>query len=130
MHIVLLPGIDGTGELFRPFTEALPPQFIPQVISYPTSGPQSYDDLVHVVNRALPPTKHFVLLGESFGGPLALKVASQSIPNLRAVVLCATFVLNPLPWSFAWVPFAPRSMFTFIVKRNIPSSVLRLFLTG
>jgi hypothetical protein len=36
MKVVLLPGLDGTGILFKPFIEVLSSEIIVQVISYPT----------------------------------------------------------------------------------------------
>lgn len=130
MHLILLPGLDGSGDLFQPFISALPPQLIPKVVSYPTTIPQTYDDLVSVVNQALPRDTDFILLGESFGGPLALKVAGQSISNLRAVILCATFLSNPLPWSLKWVQLIPCSVLSSVVRCEIPTGLLRIFLAG
>jgi pimeloyl-ACP methyl ester carboxylesterase len=46
---------------------------------------------------ALPVEQPFVLLGESFSGPLALMAAARHPKGLRGVILCATFVNWPLP---------------------------------
>ena len=96
MKIVLLPGLDGTGVLFRPFLSQLPTQHLePIVVSYSPTECLGYDELLPVVTRNLPTDSPFVLLGESFSGPLALTAAAKSPPGLRAVVLCATFIQNP-----------------------------------
>lgn len=102
MRIVLLPGLDGTGVLFRPFIERLPPHLSPIVVSYPPDRQLGYPQLFEIVLRSLPRSTPFVLLGESFSGPLALMAAATRPPGLAAVVLCATFIQNPTwirsPW--------------------------------
>lgn len=95
MKIVLLPGLDGTGVLFRPFVERLPRDLSPIVVSYPPDRQLGYELLLEIVLRHLPRDEPFVLLGESFSGPLALMAAATCPAGLKAVVLCATFVQNP-----------------------------------
>lgn len=111
--IVLLPGLDGTGALFRPFLPHLPPELRPIVVAYPGEEPLGYDALLPLVIEALPGNEPFVILGESFSGPLALMAAATRPHGLRAIVLCATFVQNPLWIRVAWLrhivrPFAFR----------------------
>ncbi len=95
-HLVLLPGMDGTGMLFAPFTETLPSSTVVTAHRYPVDEALSYEDLLPRVLPTLPPRAPFVLLGESFSGPLALMVASTAPPGLVAVVLCASFARRPL----------------------------------
>jgi len=61
----------------------------------------SYDKLVRFVLEQLPADEPFVLVAESFSGPIALRVAAQDPPGLRGVVLCATFIRSPAPFSRA-----------------------------
>ena len=49
MRLVLLPGLDGTGELFHPFLKALPSRLTSQVVSYPTEQCLTYKELVPFV---------------------------------------------------------------------------------
>lgn len=95
-HLVLLPGMDGTGLLFGPFTEVLPSSTPVTVQRYPVDEALSYEALLPRVLATLPTDAPFVLVGESFSGPLALMVASTSPPGLVAVVLCASFARRPL----------------------------------
>jgi pimeloyl-ACP methyl ester carboxylesterase len=95
VKLVLLPGLDGTGVLFRPFVERLPTDLAPIVVSYPRDRPLDYQDLLAIVLRNLPRDEQFVLLGESFSGPLALMAAATCPVGLKGVVLCATFIQNP-----------------------------------
>ncbi|HEX7052370.1 MAG TPA: hypothetical protein VF211_00370, partial [Burkholderiales bacterium] len=95
MKIVLLPGLDGTGILFGPFLDRLPASLSPIVVTYPPDRELGYDELLEIVLRHIPAGEPFVLLGESFSGPLALMAAANRPAGLRGVVLCATFVQNP-----------------------------------
>lgn len=96
--LVLLPGMDGTGLLFAPFLRALPEWVKPLVVSYPPDRPLDYRGHLEIVMAALPVDRPFVILGESFSGPLALMVAARRPKGLAGVILCATFVSWPLPF--------------------------------
>jgi hypothetical protein len=73
MKWILLPGFDGTGTLFAPFLRALPPGIEPVVVTYPADRNPSADELVGFVLKRLPESEPFVLIAESFSGPIALK---------------------------------------------------------
>ncbi|CAN7156752.1 alpha/beta fold hydrolase [Acidovorax sp. Leaf78] len=95
--VVLLPGMDGTGDLFAPFVAALGPSIRTVVVRYPTQSALGYQALEVVARQALPQDGPYVLLGESFSGPIALSLAASCPPGLAGVVLCATFATNPVP---------------------------------
>jgi pimeloyl-[acyl-carrier protein] methyl ester esterase len=95
MKLVLLPGMDGTGILFEPLIDALPEQISPIVVSYPGDVPLPYEALLPHVHSALPMTEPFILLAESFSGPLALRIAATNPPGLKGIILCASFIYNP-----------------------------------
>jgi pimeloyl-ACP methyl ester carboxylesterase len=94
--LVLLPGMDGTGQLFAPFLAALGCEIDVKVVRYPTKEPLGYAELESVVRASLPEGP-FVLLGESFSGPIAISLAASGLPQLKGMVLCCTFVRNPRP---------------------------------
>ena len=79
MHLLLLPGMDGTGRLFGPLLRALPPALSPVVVAYPVDQPYGYAELLPLVEAAAPAGAEFVVLGESFSGPLALLLASLTL---------------------------------------------------
>ena len=54
MRLVMLPGLDGTGLLFKPLIGCLPERFTVDVISYPTDHVLAYDELVEFVRKRLP----------------------------------------------------------------------------
>lgn len=110
--LVLLPGLDGTGELFEDFVAALAPDIAVIVVSYPRNRPQDYAALEAFVRERLP--EHpFVLLAESFSGPIGLAIAAAPPPQLRGLVLCCTFAKLPFPfarWMRHLVRAAPMAM--------------------
>jgi pimeloyl-ACP methyl ester carboxylesterase len=93
----MLPGLDGTGKLFAHFLDAIGSDIETRIIAYPTDQPLGYEELESRVRSALPAARPFVLLGESFSGPIAIRIAAAAAPGLRGVILCGTFAKNPYP---------------------------------
>jgi len=93
----MLPGLDGTGELFRPLLDVMPRDLRTRVVAYPTQRALSYADLLGVIEAQLRDERDAVLVAESFSGPLALWYAAAHADRVRAVILCASFVRPPLP---------------------------------
>ena len=91
--LVLLPGMDGTGELFAPFTDILR-QIPTQVVRYP-DVPLDYSAHEEFVRAQLPRAGSFVVLGESFSGPIAVSLAASPPVGMRGYVLCASFIRCP-----------------------------------
>lgn len=123
----MLPGLDGTGVLFSPFIAVLSKALMPIIVSYPNDWPLDYDDLEHYLVERIKAEAPFVILAESFSGPLALRLAVKNPPNLVAVILCATFVDNPLPKLSSLILPALIEM---ILKLPIPNFLIRHLLTG
>ena len=94
--LVLLPGLDGTGELFAPFVDALG-GFPTQVIAYPPDRAMTYAEHEAYARDRLPTDEDFVLLAESFSGPIGISIAAAAPPRLKGLILCGTFASNPLP---------------------------------
>lgn len=108
--LVLLPGLDGTGKLFAEFLEALDLGGSANVVPYPPDVPLGYDELELLVRAVLPTRARFVLLGESFSGPLAIRIAASPPPGLAGLILCVTFASNPYPrlaWARRLAPLLP-----------------------
>ncbi len=106
--LVLLPGLDGTGKLFAQFVQALGPAIEPQIVRYPVDQPLGYGELELLVRAALPAERRYVLLGESFSGPIAIRIGADPPPGLIGIILCVTFAKNPYPF-LAWArPLAAR----------------------
>lgn len=89
--------MDGTGDLFAPFVAVLDKRIAAVVVRYPVSEPLTYQQLLSRVRDILPGDEPFFLLGESFSGPIALSIAAEQPAGLRGVILCASFMRNPMP---------------------------------
>lgn len=95
MRWVLLPGMDGVG-LFQPLMEVLGPQQDCLVLSYPADLPLGYEQLTVRVRELLRVETDYILVAESFSGPIAIALAAENPPGLRALVLAASFCRAPV----------------------------------
>lgn len=93
----MLPGMDGTGLLFASFVSALGSRVKPIVMAYPSTESLDYTQLESFARQHLPAVEPFVLLGESFSGPVAISIAADPPPNLAGLILCCSFAKNPRP---------------------------------
>jgi pimeloyl-[acyl-carrier protein] methyl ester esterase len=93
--LVLLPGLEATGNLFADFVSQLPPMLKVIVCKYPAQKFLSYDQLLPLVTELVPRETPFTLVAESFSTPLAAMFAATHPPNLVGLVMCAGFVTNP-----------------------------------
>ena len=103
MRLILLPGLDGTGNLFEQFVARLPEEFSATIVSYPTHEKLNYAQLEILIRNQLPKTEPFVLIAESFSGAIAVSIAAEAPQNLKALILCASFVSNPAPAFLRWI---------------------------
>ncbi|MGH8062860.1 MAG: alpha/beta fold hydrolase [Pseudoxanthomonas sp.] len=121
---MLLPGMDGTGVLLTEFVAALAPGFSTTIVSYPKDIALGYEALTTFVSAQLPRDQPYVLVAESFAGPIAIRLAATNPEGLLAVVLCASFAKAPRPW---------LRTFTGLLRlplRGIPASLLMPLLMG
>lgn len=95
-EIVLLPGLDGTGELFDRVAQRLAEGLKVTVVRYPQDPLLGYAGYAKLVRETIGDRKVF-LLGESFSGPVAILVATQLKSQITGLVLAATFVKSPWP---------------------------------
>lgn len=136
IHVILLPGLDGTGELFAPFLQAIAqlevtpfePQLIAHALHYPTQDKmtmaQLQEAVTHYIAQQLPADARYVILGESFSGPVAIlaaKVAQDArqdcAPGQRCMglILCCSMARNP------YVMFAPLApLFSVLPIELVP----------
>jgi pimeloyl-ACP methyl ester carboxylesterase len=104
--LVLLPGLDGTGTMFAPLQETLGPGITPRVVSYGNAS-QNYAQHITLARAALPPKGPYLILGESFSGPVAVALAGKAPPGLLGIVLCASFIRCPRPTLARLRPLLP-----------------------
>ncbi|VEE50593.1 BioH protein [Stenotrophomonas maltophilia] len=95
--VLMLPGLDGSGCLSTPFLSALQAHGLTtQAITLPAQGGQDHATLAQRLWSQLP-GHPFILLAESFSGPLAIELAARQPSGLRGLVLAATFARRPVP---------------------------------
>jgi len=86
--------MDGTGKLFEPFRSLLPASTV--AVSLPQSGSQTYACLATHIAEQLP-NEEFIIVAESFSGPIAALLTEKSLENLKGIVFVATFLSCPMP---------------------------------
>lgn len=94
--LLLMPGLDGTGQLLTDFIAALPTSFHTVTLQYPNLQFASYSELEDFVREQCTVTEPFIIVAESFSTPLAIQYASSHPANLQGLVLCAGFVTSPV----------------------------------
>jgi len=123
--LVLLPGLDGTGRLFTALIGALPAGTRAIPVSYAQRERATLPELVAEVRSALPP-EPYLLVAESFSGPVAIALAASAPPGCAGVVLVATFRRHPLR-----VPRWASALVTPVLARIPPPRwLLRWALVG
>jgi pimeloyl-ACP methyl ester carboxylesterase len=121
IRVLLLPGLDGTGKLFKRFVAAAPPHLSLTTIALPVEA-STYDALADSVERSLPDAEPLVLIAESFSGPLAVALARRH--PIAALVFCNSFVVTPRVRALRWLAW--RAF--FIVPP--PRQLLRRYMLG
>lgn len=122
MKIVLLPGMDGTGLLFEPLLALMS---VPcEVIAYSQIEDQSYEAIYTYVKNRIP-NEPFYLVGESFSGPLAARLATEKLENLKGVIFVATFLSCP---SKLLVQLAQKLPLKFFLKLPLATYFIRKYL--
>ena len=124
-HIVLMPGLDGTGKSFEPLLPLIAADAGVTVVRYPADRSLSFEQTVACAAGQIPRESSPVIIAESFSGPVAIRMIASGRVSPKALVLCATFVRSPHPvlWRivrFLRLPLAirpdmPRSFFKFVI---------------
>ncbi len=124
-HIALLPGLDGTGELFSPIIPFLENHFEIHVVRY--TQERTFDDYVGSAADQLPQGCYVSLVAESFSGPIAISLLAKKERDFGASILSATFCKSPLPLLSQISKHLPEIAFT---SNPVSKAVLDLLVTG
>jgi pimeloyl-ACP methyl ester carboxylesterase len=125
--IVLLPGMDGTGNLFAEFIEALPPASKRRCSDTLQTASGLSHSYISFLNPPCPASTPFVLVAESFSAPLAMQWAAVGKPNLKGLVICAGFVTSPVQ---GWLRLICLFLSPFYFLIQPPTSAIKFFLVG
>ncbi len=123
-RLFILPGLDGSGFGLLPFCDALKIDFDVTVLQLPNTE-SDYERLAEWAFSQMGSTASFYLLGESFSGPLAIKVAARCGRRVRGLILCATFAHAPVHASAGL-----RRIISMMPALTPPMSVLSVMLFG
>jgi pimeloyl-ACP methyl ester carboxylesterase len=123
VKLVLLPGLDGSGELFKPFVEALGSEVPVGIVRYPSREPLTYLELERHVRESLPENEPYVVLGESFSGPIAISLAASRPRHFSGLILSCSFARNPRRWLAGFGRIVNR-----LPVERVPSAVTSLLL--
>ncbi len=124
--LVVLPGLDGTGLVFEPLKSFLSKQIIPVVVRYPIDRPMTFREHVDFARRQLPADRPFVLLAESFSGPVCLQLLADPPDTLLGVILVATFARHPSPFLLDAACHLPQSLLLKLFANRLFSRCLCL----
>jgi pimeloyl-ACP methyl ester carboxylesterase len=132
--VVLLPGLHGSRALFSSFVALAPAWARCRPLALPTVGGQSFDEIADAILPELRPLEGFVLLGESFSGPIAACLSARLGQKVALLVLCNPVVemsvrvpgglLAPILAS-AWLPAWCAAMALSGGDRSIARAALR-----
>jgi pimeloyl-[acyl-carrier protein] methyl ester esterase len=132
--LVLLPGLNGTKGLFASFIACTPSDVDILPIEYPTDKALSYEQLsLFVINKLESINGQYIILGESFSGPLSLFIAEKKPPGLIGLILVATFITAPnlrmarfLPWTLGFSLTKPLYDIRSFFSRSDNASFIQL----
>jgi pimeloyl-[acyl-carrier protein] methyl ester esterase len=124
-QLALLPGLDGTGELFFPILPLLRERFEVHVLSY--GDEPGFDDYVASAAEQLPGGVPLSLVAESFSGPVAISLLASKRFDFGPSVLCATFCKSPLPVLSRLAGYMPEKLFG---SHALSRTVVDLWVTG
>jgi len=123
--LVLLPGLDGTGRLFRSLLAALPASLRAQVVAYPNQMLDLQQLAAHVLHQL--PAQRVVLLAESFSGLVALTLLANAATRVHSVIFVGAFAEPPRPLLLRLAPVLSRAG---PLARSAPSFLLRRYCLG
>lgn len=135
MKWIFLPGLDGSGAFFEPFLKVLPEGVEPEPIAFPAEEKWGYDELFEWLRGKLPKQEPFLIVAESFSGPLAVRLAAAEPTGMVGAVVCASFVRHPWPRFLRHLPvetlfrlrFPPGFVRLILAEKGISAKLMDLF---
>ena len=120
--VVIIPGLDGTYALRAELMERIGTSRPTTLVAYPDDSVLDYPALDQRAKTHLPHGP-FVVLGESFGGPAAIKLAHDMPERAVGLILASTFARHPWP---TWL--APAA--SLLDQRLCPDFILEWIMLG
>ncbi len=121
--LLYLPGMDGTGDLFYKQESYLRPYFRIQPVPFGMTGSETWQSLAARVWNLIDPEDPPILCGESFGGCLALLMATQHPQRISGLILVnpASSFHRVVWWLGArlLLPLVPPSLYQMTSERGL-----------
>jgi pimeloyl-[acyl-carrier protein] methyl ester esterase len=137
VHLVFMPGLDGTGLSAGPLMNLIPPQVTRTIVHYPTDKLLSFAETVECAAEQFPPGIAPVVIAESFSGPVAIQLIASGLVQAGCLILCATFARSPHPLLFKVLrglgitslirPEMPKLFFNIFLGREFAGSLAPLW---
>jgi pimeloyl-[acyl-carrier protein] methyl ester esterase len=126
LEVLLLPGMDGTGDLYLGLQNSFSEDIVASVLRYPPDVVVADWQPARMV-ESLAPERPFVLVAESYSTPIAIRFAATKPEFLKGLVLCAGFARSPVQ---GWRKVTAKLAGHIIFDLPISDSVLDRFLLG
>lgn len=94
MKIILLPGLDGTGQLFQRLSQHLPAELDIEIVSYDAISAFSYSNQANELADRFKDGSIFIV-AESYSGPVAYKLYQLMGPRVKGILFLASFITKP-----------------------------------
>ena len=95
------------------------------MVTYPSDRALGYIELEALARAALPANSPFILIGESFSGPIAIALAASRPHGLCGVVLVCSFARSPIAFP-SWL----RPLVSLLPVWGIPTRIAAAMLLG
>ncbi len=92
--IILLPGMDGTGLLFKPLLQLSSNNLTLEIIPLSDTGYQSIDDEVERIARIIK-SEPIIIFAESYSGRIAYELAKKPTTDIKHIIFAASFLSTP-----------------------------------
>ena len=122
-HLVLMPGLDGTGLSFEPLLPFLPADAKITIIRYPTDKLLSFEETVECAAEQIPAGNPPIVIAESFSGPVAIQMIGSGRVQAKALILCATFAKSPRPIVWRIMRFLRLPL---LIKPDMPKRFFKI----
>jgi len=94
MKIVLLPGLDGTGLLFKKLIENLPQDHEVELVSFELIYGLTYKEQAEELASKYK-NDEFLVVAESYSGRIAYELSHLLTDNVKGIVFLASFISRP-----------------------------------
>ncbi|MGH1486356.1 MAG: hypothetical protein ACRBCI_09040 [Cellvibrionaceae bacterium] len=123
IKVVLLPGMDGTGLLFKPLLDIIPNDINIEVIPLSQETDQSVESEVKRIEKIIS-DENIILFAESYSGRIAYELAKRSKISIKHIIFVASFLSTPSLLSSLLSKLAQYFPISILRKRIVPQNII------